>query len=189
VASDKKNGRRYGRTIVLLDESGFMLQPLVRRTWGPQGKTPIQYASARHDRASVISAITVSPSRRRCGLYFSMRGSNITYPDVGRFVKAIRRQIGRPIILVLDRWSVHKSAVKRCFNRLQNSLRIEWLPAYAPDLNPAEQIWNRTKYSDLANFLPDSIQHLRSAVYRSLRRTRSMQRIIRSFFGTAQLKL
>ncbi|MBI4758435.1 MAG: IS630 family transposase, partial [Chloroflexi bacterium] len=35
-----------------------MLQPVVRRTWAPQGKTPIQYSWDRHDRLSVLAAIT-----------------------------------------------------------------------------------------------------------------------------------
>ncbi len=47
--------------IALLDESGFMLAPLVRRTLAPRGKTPIVDCSDSHDRISVISAITVSP--------------------------------------------------------------------------------------------------------------------------------
>lgn len=54
----------------VLHESGFMLQPLVRRTWAPRGQTPIQYNSDRHDRLSVISALTVAPVRQRLGVYF-----------------------------------------------------------------------------------------------------------------------
>ena len=39
-------------------------------------------------------------------------------------------------------------------------MHVEWLPGYAPELNPSEQIWNHDKYTDLANFVPDDIQHL-----------------------------
>lgn len=39
-------------------------------------------------------------------------------------------------------------------------LHVEWLPAYARELNPAEQIWNHAKHTDLANFVPDHIVHL-----------------------------
>jgi hypothetical protein len=72
-----KKARREHRTIVLLDESGFMLQPLVRRTWAPRGETPVHRTWDRHHRLSVISALTVSPNRRRLGLYFSMHDANI----------------------------------------------------------------------------------------------------------------
>ena len=51
--------------IALLDESGLMLAPLGRRAMAPRGKTPILDCSDRHDRISVISAITLSPRARR----------------------------------------------------------------------------------------------------------------------------
>ena len=41
-----KKARQEGRSIVLIDESGFMMQPLVRRTWAPVGVTPVHVASA-----------------------------------------------------------------------------------------------------------------------------------------------
>jgi transposase len=41
---------------------------------------------------------------------------------------------------------------------------VEWLPAYAPELNPDEQVWNHSKYSQLANFIADNVEHLAEAV-------------------------
>jgi transposase len=43
-------------------------------------------------------------------------------------------------------------------------LEVEWLPPYAPDLNPAEQVWNHTKYADLANVIPEDVADLEEAV-------------------------
>jgi hypothetical protein len=34
------------------------------------------------------------------------------------------------------------------------------LPPYAPDLNPAEEVWNHAKYADPANFIPDNLADL-----------------------------
>jgi hypothetical protein len=42
VAPYKKNAREEGRSIVFIDESGFMLQPLVRRSWAPKGEPPFR---------------------------------------------------------------------------------------------------------------------------------------------------
>jgi hypothetical protein len=44
----------------------------VRRTDAPRGKTPIQEAWHRKGRISAISAITVSPVRRRPDLVFRL---------------------------------------------------------------------------------------------------------------------
>ncbi len=55
----KKRGRRRQATIVFLDETGFVLQPLNRRTWAPAGSRPQQYAWDRHDRLSVIGSLAL----------------------------------------------------------------------------------------------------------------------------------
>ncbi len=72
-----KKARDEGRAIALVDESGFMLQPVVRRTWAPRGETPVHRSWDRHDRLSVISAITVSP--RNGGSAFSSRSTTTTF--------------------------------------------------------------------------------------------------------------
>jgi len=65
LAAHQKNARRLNATIVFLDESGFMLRPLVRRSWAPRGQTPIIRCWDRRDRLSVIGAITVPASALR----------------------------------------------------------------------------------------------------------------------------
>lgn len=115
-----------------------MLQPVVRRTWAPEGQTPIHRSWARHDRLSVVSAITVSPRRRRLGLYFAVRDRNIVTDDLEPFVAALLRQRPEGIILVLDRWAVHRAAAWRLVRQFARRVAIEWLPAYGPELNPTE---------------------------------------------------
>ncbi|MFN3929893.1 MAG: transposase [Thermoflexus sp.] len=36
-----------------------------------------------------------------------------------------------------------------------NGFEVEWLPAYAPDLNPVELVWDHTYYGSLVNFIPE----------------------------------
>jgi len=166
-----------------------MLQPVVRRTWAPQGETPIHYSWDRRDRLSVISAISVSAKRRRLGLYFDIHDHNIVTDDFERFVETLLRCLQRRIVLVIDRWSVHRSGARRLLRRFPRRVHIEWLPAYAPELNPAEQVWKHTKYDDLANYLADDIKALGRAIRRSIRRSRGQQPLLRSFFQHAKLRL
>jgi len=166
-----------------------MLQPVVRRTWAPQGQTPIHYSWDRHDRLSVISAITVAPQRRRLGLYFDLHDHNIVTDDFEWFVETLLRRLQRPLILVMDRWQVHRSGAKRLLQRFPRRVEVEWLPAYAPEINPTEQVWTRTKHGDLANYIPDDVRQLGRAVRRSIRHTRSQRKLLRSFFKHAGLKL
>ena len=166
-----------------------MLQPVVRRTWAPQGQTPIHYSWDRRDRLSVVSAISVSAKRRRLGLYFDIHDHNIVTDDFERFVETLLRRLQRRIILVIDRWSVHRSGARRLLRRFPCRIHIEWLPAYAPELNPDEQVWKHAKYDDLANYIPDDIRALGRAIRRSIRRSRGQQPLLRSFFQHAKLGL
>ena len=174
---------------MILDESGFMLQPLLRRTWAPQGETPISDAWDRHDRLSVLSALAVSPSRRRLRLFFAVHQENIRTPQVLEFLSELRRHLRCRAILIWDRWNVHRSAARRVTDTHPDWFDFEWLPAYAPELNPVEHVWNHTKYGELANFLPDDLLHLNVAVQWSLIGKERNQRALHACFRGAQLSL
>ena len=166
-----------------------MLQPTVRRTWAPKGQTPFHYSWDHRDRLSAISAISVSPKRHGLGLYFVIHDRNICADDFEQFVSQLLAHFQKGIILVIDRWMVHRSAVRRLKRRFRRRIDMEWLPAYAPELNPVEQIWNHTKYGDLANYIPANVEQLGRAVRKSLRRTQSKQGRLRSCFEYAKLRL
>ena len=166
-----------------------MLQPTVRRTWAPKGQTPIHYSWDRRDRLSSISAVTVSPSRRRLGLYFEVLDHNVRTDDFEAFVAWLLRRLGRSITLVMDRLQAHRSAARRLKARFGRRVVIEWLPAYAPDLNPDEQVWQRAKYVELANFIPEDVDELEAALDGAMERTGSQLSLLRSFFDHAGLPL
>ena len=165
-----------------------MLAPTVRRTRAPKGQTPIHYSWDRRDRLSVISAIKVSPKRRYLGLYFAIQDSNICADNFEDFVAELLVHFPKGIILVIDRWMVHRSGVKRLQRRF-GRVDVEWLPAYAPELTPVEQIWNYSKYSQLSNFIPDDIEHLAHELDASLCHQSKQQNLLRSFFHCGKLKI
>jgi len=189
MGAHQKKARDQRRSIALIDESGFMLQPVVRRTWAPKGQTPIHYSWDRHDRLSVISAITVSPVCRRLGLYFQIHDHNIRFGEVMAFLTLLHHRLRRKFIVVLDRYSAHRKAVRLLQAEHPDWFEVEWLPAYAPELNPVEMVWNHTKYADLANFIPDDVHHLHQAIAHSIRTLSSQFDLIRSFFKYAALQL
>jgi transposase len=174
---------------VFIDESGFRLQPVNRRTWSQRGETPVQRAWDRYDRLSVISAVTLSPSRHHIGLPFQIHDENICTATAVSFVKQIRRQLGKPLIVVWDRWPVHRAAVRQIDSSQTTQIEFEWLPAYAPELNPVEPRWSHTKFSQLANFVPDDTPHLKRSVRTSLKKQSCDHALKRSFFKSARLNL
>jgi transposase len=174
---------------VFIDETGFLLQPLNRRTWAPRGQTPVQRVSARHDRLSAIGAVTLSPTRQRINMYWQFYAGNVVATDVTAFLRDLRRQLGGKLIVVLDRFNVHRKAIRLLEEQKARWLSIEWLPAYAPDLNPVEAMWSCTKYGDLANYVAENLDDLGEAVVDSLISQYGDRNIKRSYFKTAKLNL
>lgn len=162
-----------------------MLQPLVRRTWAPEGCTPVMYSWDRHDRLSVIAGLSLSARSGRIGLYFAVHRKNVTAEEVQEFLREVQRSLGRKLIVVMDRWPVHRRAAKDLFG--DERFWIEYLPPYAPDLNPVEHVWNHTKYDDLANYVPDDLADLQSECEMSINVTGDRPELLRSFFHAAEL--
>jgi len=171
-----------------------MLQPLVRRSWGERGRTPIIRCWDRRDRLSVIAAIIVPPSRERHDLSacFRIHTKNIKTREATEFLRVLDRQLRGPLIVVQDRLNVHKAAAKRWLaGRAQDAPRamVEWLPPYAPELNPTEQMWNHGKGVDLCNLAPKDSRELRGHVRRSLTGQRHRPDRLASAFDHAGLRL
>lgn len=91
--------------------------------------------------------------------------------------------------MVIDRYSAHCKAIQLLESKYPKWCLVEWLPPYAPDLNPVEEIWNHSKYSDLANFIPNDISDLHNKIKGSLRGQSKNQILLRSYFKYAGLKL
>ena len=113
--------------------------PNVVRTWAPRGQTPIhRHRQGRRDKISVISGISVSPKRRRLGLYYLLFYDNIGQDEVCVFLRELLRHLRGPVVLLLDHSSTHKGAPIELLLHRHRRLRIEYFPSYAPQLNDRE---------------------------------------------------
>ena len=156
MATPAKKARAEKAHLVLIDESGFFLNPLVRRTWAPKGKTPVLRSWGRHrDKVSVIAALSVAPTLRRLGLYWlADPKSYVTAETVVKFLRELLKHLRGRVIVVWDGGSNHKGELIRALCARHARLHLERLPAYAPDLNPVEQVWSHLKYGRMPNFIP-----------------------------------
>lgn len=105
------------------------------------------------------------------------------------FLKALKRFVkGSKVILVWDHLPAHRSLIMREFLIGQRDwLQIEWLPGYAPDLNPTEAVWNNIKGREMANFCADQLQEATDAFRRGLRRVAHTAKLPLSFLQHAGL--
>jgi transposase len=177
---------------VFLDESGFMLTPTVRRTLAPRGETPILRSWDRHDRISAISAITVSPRRRRVGLYFQLLpdDTNVHGEDVVAFLRELRRQLPVPMTILWDKGNVHdRSKAVRAYLAGHPSIETEPFPSYTPEANPDEGGWEHTKHGRLANFAPEDTAELRAVLIEELERLDRRPDLLASFIRHAKIPI
>lgn len=184
-----KNAKRAGRSLVLVDESGFMLQPVVRRTWAPRGQTPILRQWDRRDRLSTLGALTVAPRRKRYGLYWATYTHNIGGEEVVRFLQNLRRHLPHGFTLIWDRAGPHRAARVKAWLARRRRIVVEGLPPYCLELNPVEAVWSHTKHGDLANFAADSLEDLQRALLSSMSSTRTQRRLLLAFFKAAGLEV
>ena len=179
MAAGKKNVARLGAHLVFADESGFLLAPLVARTWAPQGCTPLQrHRQGRRDKISVISGISVSPQRQHLGLYYLLYFDNIGQEEVCRFLRELLRHLRGSVIVLLDNSSTHHGAPLANLLRRHPRLHVEHFPAYAPELNPDEGVWSLAK-RELANGCPLNVDELMDDVIRSINGLRASPQKLR----------
>jgi hypothetical protein len=131
----------------------------------------------------------VSPIRQRLGFYFSMSPANLTGADLFTFVQRLHGHLKRPLLVIWDRCSGHKKAARLLHDLYGRRIQIAYLPAYAPDLNVVDHAWGHTKYGEMANFIPQNLDHLSEEVAASLLAKHQQPALLRAFFRHARLDL
>jgi transposase len=157
-------------------------RPHRRRTWAPRGQTPVLQFHFNWKTLSVIAGLTI------WNFYFQIFEQAIRSEQIIEFLKHLLRYIQGNILVIWDRLPAHKSAVTQQFIRDQRCrLEMEYLPPYAPELNPVEYIWAHCKHHELPNVCAKNLWDLSTGARRSLKRMRRRPRLITAFWKQASL--
>ena len=183
--------RKRHASIIFVDEAGFMLAPLLRRTWAPRGCTPVIKISEPHERISVIGAITISPKQRRFGFYFLLSEDNANFrgESVMQFIEHVRRKIRRPITLLWDRILIHRAKPVAKWLAKHRAVVVEPFPPHAPELNPVDNVWSYVKYDRLPNYTPRDLSELRERITAEFSRLQKRPDLLKAFFERTGLSL
>lgn len=131
---------------------------------------------------SVIAGITF------WNFYFRLHPGSIGAAEIIEFLKQLQRHIPGPLLLVWDRLPAHRSrAVREYLAGLNQRITMEYLPSYAPELNPVEYIWGYCKQHQLPNVCPKNFLQLQNGARRSLRNMRRRPTLIAAFWKQASL--
>jgi hypothetical protein len=186
VAPDQGGALSRGAWLCFLDESGASLHPPVRRTWAPVGHTPVlRHRMRGRKRLSMAGVCCYRPDASDVCLAFHLREGAYDTDQLIPIVQALGRLLGgnAPVILVWDNLPAHHSSAMGAW------LEVEYLPSYAPDLNPVEGLWANLKDVELANRACMSLEELAAAAEQGVGRVRGESDLLFSFLHQAGLSL
>ena len=120
--------------------------------------------------------------------YFRLFPGIIRTPQVIQFLQHLLRHLPGQWRAIWDGLPTHRSRRVRAFVAEQGGrLELEFLPAYAPELNPVEDLWGYGKDHELPNFCPKTFGELRDHARRALRRMRRRPTLVTAFWKQAKL--
>ena len=183
LAEDQKKAREAGALLIFLDESGFSERPSVRRTWSPRGQTPILVAPFNWKRLSAIASLITTPAARHVGLCLRLAPGTVKQPQVLAYLKALKRHVAGPkAVLLWDRLPAHRGGqVQAWIAKEAEWLTMEYLPPYAPELNPVEYFWSHLSRTDMAQFVGENLGAVRAQAHKAACRVRHRPNLGKAF--------
>ncbi len=141
--------------------------PFVSRTYAPRGQTPVLRTPGSWDHLSVIGGVTAEGR-----LFTHIQDEAVTGDTVVAFLRQLLRQIRGKLLVVWDGATIHRGQAVKNFLAQGAAARVqlERLPAYAPELNPAEGIWQLLKRGELKNRCCQDLDELRWELGLAIRR-------------------
>jgi transposase len=120
--------------------------------------------------------------------YFRLFPGSIRSAQVVEFLEHLRRHIPGPLLVVWDGLRTHRSRLVRQYvDDSFGLIHLEYLPAYAPELNPVEYIWGYWKHHELPNVCPRTFGELSFWARRTLRRMRRRPALVEAFWKQSGL--
>ena len=172
------------RIIVFVDESGLSQRPTRVRTWAPVGQTPHLEFCFNWKTLSAMAGVSLYQ------FYFKLVEGSVKTAQVIEFLGQLQERIAQPMLVIWDGLAAHKSrAVRDYVEGTSGQIRLAFLPAYAPELNPVEYLWGHWKHHEIPNLCAATLSRLSHEARRALRRMQRRPSLIRAFWIQSELSL
>jgi transposase len=152
------------------------------RTWARRGQTPVLQYHFNWSHLSVIAGITF------WNFYFRLCPGSVGAEELIEFLKHLQRHIHGKLLIVWDKLPAHRSrAVRDYLAGRRGRVEMQYLPSYAPELNPVEYIWGHLKHHELPNVCPKDLSQLQCGARQALGRMRRRPSLIAAFWKQSSL--
>jgi transposase len=167
----------------------------MRRTWSPRGHTPILRHRVAWKRASMAAALgyrlDATGALVSARLCFHLQADSY---DTDSLISVLEQLAGfyrgQRVVLLWDGLSAHWSYKMRAhLHEQRHWLKVERLPAYAPELNPVEYLWANLKGTELANFTGDTVAEVADQAQHGIQRVCDSNSLVVGFLAHTGLSL
>ena len=155
------------------DEARFGLQPVLRRVWAPCGERPVAHVAPAYEWLWLYAAAHPA-SGENFWLSLPRLDTEMVQMFLNEFAK-VYAPPGKQIILVWDGAPADRAKSVKVPARIT----LVGLPAYTPELNPAETLWPLVK-EGVANQSFKDLGALERRVSRRVRRISEDQEVLAS---------
>ena len=174
----QKEAKAVNATIYFGDEAGVRSDYHSGTTWAPKGKTPVVRTTGARHSLNLVSAVSAKGIMR----FMTVKGK-MTADRFIEFLERLLKNQKTPIFLIVDGHPVHRSTRVKCFvESTEGRLKLFLLPAYSPELNPDEQVWNQLKNHRIGKMVIQSLDDMADKVSSALRSIQRSPALIKSFF-------
>lgn len=170
--------REFRALLYCEDEASISLTALLGKTWAPCGQTPKQKVTGQRGSIPVMSAINAQGR-----LVFRLYDKRITSAEVIEFLgQLLRQHPRRHLVVVMDQAPPHTSKRTTAFIEGQRRLHVFHLPAYSPDWNPDEKVWNHLKHQELKGHQAKTKEEMKDLSERKLADMAGNPELLRGIF-------
>jgi transposase len=174
----QKEAKAVKATIYFGDEAGVRSDYHSGTTWAPKGQTPVVRTTGARHSLNLVSAVSAKGAMR----FMTVKGK-LTTDRFIEFLERLLKNQNAPVFLIVDGHPVHRSArVKTFVEATDGRLKLFHLPAYSPELNPDEQVWNQLKNHRIGKMFIKSLDDMVEKIGSALRSIQRSPALIRSFF-------
>ena len=160
------------------DETGISNQENYERGFAEKGHPPVLPVETKHERMSMISAIT-NQGHVRFKVYDGAMNQQLLLD----FFRRLVAESDRKVFLILDNLRVHHGKIVAAWlEQNKNKIELFFLPPYAPESNPDEYLNHALKRDVHSGKLPRTKKDITHKMHSFMRRLQHHRDRVQSFF-------
>jgi len=147
------------------DKTEMHLNPTISACWTDAGRQRKIESAGNDERYQIFGSVDY----RSGDLVYNQEDRKRAVEFISHLEAVLAKWQDRPIVMITDNYSVHKTKAVRAFEREHvGRLLIVYLPTYSPGLNPIEMLWRNIRRLVTHNYKFDSLSAVKDAVKHTL---------------------